>query len=69
MSSELETDLSVAPEIPRPFEPDYPGQRNPWDRVRHPDNYWYIQRIIDRVDAKTFVPLNILKKPNFKCIA
>ena len=56
MSSELETDLSTAPEISRPFEPDYPGQRNPWDRIRHPDNYWYIQRIIDRVDAEDIRP-------------
>jgi transposase-like protein len=59
MSSELETDLSANPANPvtaRPFEPDYPGQRNPWDRVRHPTNYWYIQRIIERVDAEDCRP-------------
>ena len=56
MSSELETELSQTPVISRPFEPDYPGQRNPWDRVRHPENYWYIQRIIDRVDTEEVRP-------------
>lgn len=55
MTLEVGTDLSVIPEA-RPFEPDFPGQRNPWDRSRHPDNYWYIQRIIDRVDAEDIRP-------------
>lgn len=52
MNPELETNLSIAPEIARPFEPDHPGQRNPWNRSRHPTNYWYIQRIIDKVDSE-----------------
>ena len=40
----------------RPFEPDLPGKRNPWDRSRHPYNFQYIQRIIDRVDAENNRP-------------
>jgi len=55
MNSELEIDLSTLPES-RPFEPDLPGQRNPWDRSRHPTNYFYVQKIIDRVDAENIRP-------------
>lgn len=56
MSSELEIDLSAGPEVVRPFEPDHPGMRNPWDKKYHPANYYYIQRIIDRVDAEDIRP-------------
>lgn len=55
MNPELATNLSIVPEI-RPFEPDHPGQRNPWSRAKHPTNYWYIQRIIDRVDSEDIRP-------------
>lgn len=40
----------------RPFEPDHPGKRNPWDKSRHPFNYYYIQAIIERVDAENNRP-------------
>ena len=40
----------------RPFEPDYPGKRNPWSQTRHPYNFQYIQRIIERVDAENNRP-------------
>lgn len=40
----------------RPFEPDYPGKRNPWDKTKHPFNYNYIQSIIERVDAENNRP-------------
>ena len=40
----------------RPFEPDYPGKRNPWDKNKHPFNYHYIQSIIERVDAENNRP-------------
>lgn len=40
----------------RPFEPDFPGKRNPWDKQRHPFNFNYIQKIIDRVDAEATRP-------------
>lgn len=56
MSSELEINLTTNPETSRPFEPDFPGRRNPWDRIKHPTNYYYIQSIIDRVDSEDIRP-------------
>jgi len=35
----------------RPFEPDFPRARNPWDARRHPKQYAYIQSIIKQVDS------------------
>jgi hypothetical protein len=40
----------------RPFEPDFPGKRNPWDKIKHPFNYYYIQSIIERVDSENNRP-------------
>lgn len=40
----------------RPFEPDYPGKRNPWDKKKHPFNYNYIQAIIEQVDSENNRP-------------
>jgi len=40
----------------RHFEPDYPGSRNPWDSVKHPENYEYIQNIIEHVDKHIIRP-------------
>jgi hypothetical protein len=38
------------------YEPDYPGERNPWNRAKHPENYNYIQMIINRVDTELVRP-------------
>ena len=40
----------------RPYEPDYPGKRNPWNSKLHPDNFSYIQTIINRVDTEMVRP-------------
>lgn len=40
----------------RAFEPDFPGRRNPWDKRKHPENFEYVQAIIERVDAETVRP-------------
>ncbi len=40
----------------RPYEPDFPGERNPWNQKVHPENYNYVQTIIDRVDAEMIRP-------------
>jgi len=42
--------------VARPFEPDHPGRRNPWDPQLHPKNYNYVQSIIDLVDAEPSRP-------------
>ena len=38
--------------LSRPYEPDFPGKRNPWDPNKHPFHYQYIQGIIDTVDSE-----------------
>jgi hypothetical protein len=43
-------------DLVRPFEPDYPGRRNPWNPRVHPENFAYIQAIIDRVDSEMVRP-------------
>jgi hypothetical protein len=43
-------------ELVRPYEPDYPGRRNPWDPKEHPENYNYVQTIIERVDTEMVRP-------------
>lgn len=43
-------------DLVRPYEPDYPGRRNPWNPKLHPDNYSYIQTIIERVDYELVRP-------------
>lgn len=43
-------------ELVRPYEPDYPGNRNPWNPQVHPENYSYVQTIIDRVDTEMVRP-------------
>ncbi len=35
----------------RLYDPDYPGERNPWDSQKHPDHYQYIQNLIEKIDA------------------
>jgi len=35
----------------RPYEPDYPGERNPWDAQMHPIHYDYIQGLIEKIDS------------------
>lgn len=49
--------LLKEPETTRPFEPDFPGQRNPWDSNRHPKNHNYINSIIEKVDAENARPV------------
>ena len=51
----MEEILSEAVDI-RPFEPDFPRARNPWDAKRHPKQYAYIQSIIKQVDADVSRP-------------
>lgn len=41
----------------RPFEPDFPGKRNPWDKDRHPKNYNYVESLIQKVDAEFTRPV------------
>lgn len=43
-------------ELVRPYEPDYPGRRNPWDKKKHPENYAYVQAIIEKVDSELVRP-------------
>lgn len=43
-------------ELVRPFEPDFPGRRNPWDKEKHPENHAYVQAIIERVDREIVRP-------------
>lgn len=43
-------------ELVRPYEPDYPGKRNPWDVRKHPENHAYVKSIIERVDAELVRP-------------
>jgi len=54
----MELNLIQLPQTPdqRPFEPDFPGKRNPWDKAKHPFNYYYIQAIIDQVDSENNRP-------------
>jgi len=46
----------------KPFELDYPGQRNPWSRDKHPENYSYIASIIRKVDANMARPPKYTKE-------
>jgi len=46
--------------LKRPYEPDYPEKRNPWDPKRNPTHYAYIQSIINIVDAE---PSKAIKYP------
>lgn len=41
----------------RPYDPDYPDRRNPWDPNKNPKHYAYIQSIIDRVDSEPSRPI------------
>jgi len=36
----------------RAFEPDFPGRRNPWCPNKHPKQHYYINSIIQKVDAE-----------------
>lgn len=40
----------------RPYEPDFPGKRNPWDQILHPENFRYVQAIIEKVDSEMTRP-------------
>lgn len=44
-------------ELVRPYEPDFPGERNPWCKAKHPENHAYVQAIIERVDREIVRPV------------